>query len=117
MAYKIERVKPHYLELGTVTVTAGGTSKQTVTLNDDMTIQDIFFIETAGVNTKKVTVSIQIEDEIITHDKAPLYLFDPENRYKQKITLVVRNGEKMTFGFENNDTTDASITIIAVITK
>ena len=117
MVYKIERIKPHYLELATVTITAGGTEKKLVKVSDDITIEDLVFIETAGADTKKITVTMRVEDEVVMHDRAPVYLFDITNQNRYKITFSVRANEEIEFGFENNDTVDANITIIAVITK
>ena len=117
MVYRIEKVKPHYLLLKEVSVVAGAEQKYDVTFSDTMRIADLYFVNSSTANTKKVTVSIQFEDEVITHEEIPLYLFDIDNEQREKIQVNVRNGEKMTIAFSNDDSNDLTGYLIAVIEK
>ena len=117
MTYKIQLVKNHYILIASEAVPSGGTEKVVYTFSDDLKVLDLVLIEEEGANTKKITTTIQLEDETITHDSVPVYLFSPENRFKQTIAFNVVNGNKLIIAFTNNDSVNATIDIVAIVTK
>lgn len=111
MTMKIEKFKPHWLDIsdGTVTIAAGNTESIEYTFSDDLRIKKIFIWATDGSDLYNVTMTLRIEDEFITHDSVPAQLFNQSPFHAIELDWLVKNGNKLYLNITNN--TAASITL------
>lgn len=117
MPLKIEKYKPHFLEIATVTVNAGSTSDIEYTFSDDLIISRLFIWSIDGSSLFNVFITGRIEDEYFTHDSVPAQIFNTDRRDAYELNWKVTNGTKLYLSITNNTASALTLRVFAEVTK
>ena len=98
------------IEVGSIA--AGNTSSGSWTADDNYTIEKIFIIDKDGATLYKVTVTVRIDDKVLTRDLVPAMVLAPDELLSPELNLELSKGKTIYFEIKNNDSTAQDIYIV-----
>ena len=97
------------------TVSAGGSTSDSVTADKDYKIEKIIAVEKSGASLTNVTATLRIDDFVFTRDKIPLSVLQGYMNQVPELGYDWSKGSTLYYSVANDGTSDVNIYLVLVL--